>query len=436
MKPSRRRRRHLLLASASVLAVALGACSVESDDPPAGAPTTDAYPAPPAPATAPGVTDDSITIGFTYPDLETVRQFVDIDHGDYEAVFQALVDKVNENGGINGRTVVPVYGAIDLLAPAGAQRTCVRLTEDEDVFAVLGTFTDDDVECYVQTHETIVVGGELTAERYARARAPWVSDERGGGEIPDGLRLFAERGALAGDGVGVVSYRDDQAVLDEIVLPTLRDQGIPVTETAVLDADLRDPAAVNRQASTVIQKFQAAGVTTVLLVGGSQSGFPTELEKTNYRPTLLFTDMRKALGYVQGSQDRDLSVLDGALTLGSAFDYAGPANKPCVTALEAAMPELTGKFVDPATEKAGEPSYGTSERTACNSLTLFQAIAEKAGRELTYESFQQAALSLSSFDLPTYADSATYSRQTPHGAIPPRVFTFDPDQKTFVLSGS
>ncbi|CUU54873.1 substrate-binding protein [Parafrankia irregularis] len=439
MTSRRRAHRFGSLFLAATAALTFAACSVESDDdsgtPSAGGATPEAYPPPPASATAPGVTSDSIKIGFVYPDLEKVKQYVDVDHGDYQAVFQALVDKVNKDGGIAGRRIVPVFGAVDVLSPAGASETCVRLTEDEKVFAALGSLNAEDVNCYVQTHKTLVVGGDLTAERYARAQAPWVSDLRGGDELGEGLQLYIDKGVLRGRKLAVVAYRDDQAVLDKVVLSTLRSKNIPVTETGVLDADTTDPAAVSSQLNVFIQKFQSAGVDTVLLVGGSQAQFPTELQKTGYRPRLLFANANTASSYVLTNRNGDLSVLDDSLALGQATNYSDPKINPCSSTVEAALPQTRGKIVEPALTPAGQPSWGTSESVACRYLTLFQAIAEKAGKDLTYKSFQDAAFSLGSFHIPTLVDAATYSRQSPAGDIPPTILPWDPAKKAFLSAG-
>ncbi|MDT3439180.1 ABC transporter substrate-binding protein [Pseudofrankia sp. BMG5.37] len=438
MTSHRRAHRYSALLLAGAVALAVTACSVKSNDdkgtPSAGATTAEAFPVPPAPATARGVTADSIKIGFVYPDLEKVKQFVDVDHGDYQAVFNALVDKVNKDGGINGRRIVPVFGAVDVISPTGAQETCVKLTEDEKVFAVIGSLNANDVTCYVQTHKTLVVGGDLTAERYAKAQAPWFSDLRGGDELGQGLQLYIDKGDLTGKKLAVVAYRDDQPTLDKVVLPALKAKNIPITETGVLDADITDAAAVSSQFNVFIQKFQSAGVDTVLLVGGSQTNFPAELQKTSYRPRLLFASNSTASAYVFGAKSGDLSVLDKALALGQATNYTDPAVNTCLPTIEAAMPELKGKIIDPALAPPKQPSWGTSEAAACRYLTLFQAIAQKAGKDLTYKSFQDAGFSLGTFHIPVAVDTATYSRQTPNGDIPPRIFAWDPAKKGFFVT--
>lgn len=89
---------------------------------------------------------------------------------------------------------------------------------------------------------------------------------------------------------------------------------------------------------------------------------------------------------------------------------------------------------DPLTVADGEATPGTSVALACRYLALFTTIAEKAGQDLTYESFQQAGFALGSFQLPNYTDRATFGQDTPYGAIPYRRFDYDPAQQEFVLA--
>ena len=80
---------------------------------------------------APGVTDDSIKVGVTFVDTEAlVASGLNYDLGDHEAVYTALFDAINEDVGINGRQIEPVFAPIDPTTPAPAEEKCVQLTED------------------------------------------------------------------------------------------------------------------------------------------------------------------------------------------------------------------------------------------------------------------------------------------------------------------
>ncbi|MGW0664159.1 ABC transporter substrate-binding protein [Streptodolium elevatio] len=426
---SARGRAAIVLAAAAALIVT--GCTAEKKDAPPSASGGPA--APPAPKIAPGVTADTVKIGITYPDLAGVRQFVNIDHGDYELAYNTLIKKINDAGGINGRKIVPVYGKVNLISPAAAQETCIKLTQDEKVFAVLGSFNGDEPLCYVQTNKTAVIGGQLTAKRYATAQAPWFAYYRGGDELADGLSLVAKNNELAGKKVAVISNIYDQAVMKDTVVPALLKLGVTPVETAVLDAPAQDPAAVGQQTGVFIQKFQASGADTVVLVGSIAASFPPVLEQTKYRPRLLFTDVGPAMGYTNDKAKHDFSTLTDAAAVGFNGQWDAGGSAPCIAAVEAAAPDLKGKIGDPALLPSGSPTPGASVGAACQNLNLFKAIADKAGKDLNYETFQNAGFTLGSLPIPGFADAATYTRETPHGNLPPRLWKYDPATQKFVV---
>ena len=97
-------------------------------------------PAASAGGSTPGVTKDEIKVGITYIDFSSIRNIVDIDHGDYEAAYNAVIKDVNKRGGVNGRKIVPVFAAVSPVGTVSQQEACVKLTEDEKVFAAVGFF--------------------------------------------------------------------------------------------------------------------------------------------------------------------------------------------------------------------------------------------------------------------------------------------------------
>ena len=95
-----------------------------------------------------------IQVGVTYVDLASIGDIATLDHGDYEAAYQALFDDINANGGINGRTVEATIVGINPVGTDSAEAACVQLTEDEDVFVAMGFFNGDAPNCVVSTHQT------------------------------------------------------------------------------------------------------------------------------------------------------------------------------------------------------------------------------------------------------------------------------------------
>jgi len=385
-------------------------------------------------AVAPGVTADSIKIGVVYPDLAAVKQYTKTDHGDYEATYNALIKKINDGGGINGRTIVPVFGAINVASPAAAQETCVKLTQDEKVFAVVGSFNANEPLCYAQTNKTAVIGGPLTMKNYAQAQAPWFSDARGGDEVTDAMALFDRAGALAGKKVAVVGVVNEEAFVKETVIPALQKLGAAPVEVGIVDANFRDAVATAQQMGVFIQKFRAAGADTVVLAGGTGGEFPKQLEKTSYRPRLLFTSTSTVGTYINDSAKHDYGTMKDALAVALNTQWSEPALQECVATVEATIPALKGKLVDPLTLAPGSPQPQVSLDAACRTLGLFTAIAKKAGEDLDYRTFQDAGLSLGSYQSPRMAEKANYTRDSPHGAIPAVLWTYEPTTRKFVVA--
>ena len=163
-----------LLAPLVVLSVVLGAASV-------------------AGAAAPGVSKDDIKLGVTYVDLEAIRDVTDISHGDYEASYHAVIDDLNKKGGVNGRKVVPEFAAVNPIGTVPAQEACLKLTEDQKVFAVVGFFYFDAPACYVTQHDTPILGGTMSPDLLKKAKAPWTTLDSGPEVSPRGHRHPRQR---------------------------------------------------------------------------------------------------------------------------------------------------------------------------------------------------------------------------------------------------
>ena len=237
---------------------------------------------PTATGPAPGVTDDAVDIGVTYVDaaaLEAVGLTYDL--GDYEAVYQALFDDINAEGGIHGRELRPVLAPVDPATQQSVDEACVQLTEDADVFLVIGFFLTDAVLCPVATHETAVLGGEMTTERVDQAQAPWLTWTPDGDQPEAVLRALDEAGELDGR-VAVYANARDEAQVDDLVVPTLEELGVDVVEVGIETGD--DIPAQEAANQIISERFQAAGADTLVLVGQSGQDWPSFRETDTVLP--------------------------------------------------------------------------------------------------------------------------------------------------------
>jgi ABC-type branched-subunit amino acid transport system substrate-binding protein len=371
-----------------------------------------------APAATNGVTKDEIKIGITYPDLEAIRSVTNTNHGDYEAAYKAVIDDLNRKGGINGRKVVPVFAKINPIGDTPAQEACVKLTEDEKVFAAMSFFNADAPLCFVQSHATPILGGQTTPENLAAAKAPWVTLESGADLAARQIDALAKSGALKGK-LGIVANAvEEQSQLKDVVVPALKQHKLSGT-SAIIDAPSGDTLASIQQASTIMERFKSDGVKTVLLVGGAVNAVVNALSKTDYRPRLVATNARN-MKSAASNPASDPSVLKTAISADANADYSDPALKRCFTVVEKA----TGhKIVENVPQ--GQPQYGVSGQTACSYMSLFSQLATVAGKNLTVDSFGKAIDKLKTVNVAGYGTMA-YQPQTHTYTLPLFTFHYDP----------
>ena len=386
-------------ALAALLAVVLAAACTAGDDSSSsdttagdgGESSTATTVAPTGPSQ--GVTDDSIKVGVTFVDTASlVASGLNYDLGDHEAVYNALFDAINADGGINGRQIEAVFAPIDPTNPAPAEEKCVELTEDEDVFIVTGFFLADAVNCVVSTHATAVVGGEMTPDRIEGAEAPWLTWTPDTDQPVAVLQAMADQGELDDATVGVWVAERDQAILDDQVGPLLEELGHEPAATAVAVAPADDQAAQQAEQATIAQNFEAAGVDTVVLIGSSAQGWPTLMaDNDSYRPNLLFLDILGARAFYTNAATTDTSVLEGAVMGGGYGPDQARFDEP---AMQECIQTLTDAGLDtPTPEESGDdPSNQPYQAAfqACPDVALLQAWLTAAGDDLNYGTLTNA----------------------------------------------
>jgi ABC-type branched-subunit amino acid transport system substrate-binding protein len=371
-----------------------------------------------------GVTKDEIKIGITYPDLEAIRSVTNTNHGDYEKAYRIVIDDLNKKGGINGRKIVPVFAAIDPLGTAPAQEACLKLTEDEQVFAAMSFFNADAPLCFVDSHETPILGGQTTSANLAKAKAPWATLESGAELGPRQVDALVQAGALKGK-LGIVAIADEeQSQLKDVVLPALKQHKLSGT-TAIIDAPSSDPVANVQQASTIMERFKTDGVKTVLLVGGAVTAVSNALSKSDYRPRLAATNARN-LASAASNPTTDPAVMKTAVAADAGFIFSDPALVKCFKLIEKA----TGnKIVENVPQ--GEPQYRVSAQTACEYISLFSTLAKAAGKNLTADSFGKAITTTKNVDV-TGLGPMTYDPKTHTYSLPMFLYRYDPELKRLV----
>ena len=378
-----------------------------------------------------GVTADTITIGVSMLNFELLQEMglTAAGWGDQQGVFQALVDDLNANGGILGRKVVAVYDYYSPIDAADAERACTVLTQDHEVFAAVlgfvGPLAGTADPCFVGTNNTPLVGGEQTPDEMAQATAPWFNVEPSTEDHTSNLLdLLVQTGRADGARVFVVSHQSSTG--DEpLVLEGLGARGIDVVGTAVLDANDGDTAAQDQLMQVISERIRADGADTVMING-------------NPAATIRGLGLNGLLDSVTIWSNNAA----GLNNLGETFDHEwargaissdGPSEldiwnddvfQDCVRVVNEAG---IGADLRPTAELADDDeNWFNPVRRYCGHLSLFAQIAAAAGPNLTPDTFEQAAYTLTDFVLPGY--SANSLSPTKLGARDLyRLTTFDPD---------
>ena len=383
---------------------------------------------------APGVTDTTLKIGIIYLDLSAAGPVLGINQGDFQAAYQAAIDEVNDAGGIHGRTLEAVFTPI---VPASADQgtaACTALTDDEEVFVVLGNYVDENAPCVVTTHETPLLGGDLamTPDAMAAAKALWLAVGGGTGGQNAGLQTLVDEGLLSGK-VGVVGALGYESLYEENAKPILEAGGVDVVDVAYLDIvnGATDPNGLAAAAETVALKFESQGIDQVIFNTGGGQVFPIGLARTDYRPQLAYDSASDAALFIEG-EGNDLSVLENAIAVGpydaaNLFPEMGGVTEECVTSQET---RLGVKIIPSRDVPKGDPNYWASSSAACSLIGLLTAILDKAGPELNWGTFTTAGYNLGEVQLVSGIDPYVFDKDNPTGSPQLYTYKFDPASET------
>lgn len=424
-----------------VAALVAAACGNDAaDDPtsptivPVTAPSEESDDLPPSSTTSPaeltdsfrGVTADTIKLGVAYMDLEAVSALIDLDYGEFEPTYRAIIDDINANGGVLGRRIEPVFAPYLPIGNASMEEGCTRLALDEQVFATVGPMLSDGPLCYTELHDTAFVGSAHTRERTNRSIAPWfatVTDLDDAAEIV--VRGFARQGIYDDATVAVIGNTADEIQLDEVVLPTLDELGVEVVASAIITSPLGDTLNSEPEVALIAERFRADGADTVIVLANGSLQWIDGLAKTGYRPTNAFIDLQGVRAYLGDETGRDLSALERSVA-GAHNQWHRWLDDPDLQDCAAAVEAATGTtIVDPSTAGPGDADNVVSLQWACADLRLFVAIAEAAGADLTNDSFRRAGEQLGTFNIPGFGEGF-YGPDSPDGDPPLYFWTWDP----------
>jgi hypothetical protein len=368
-------------------------------------------------ASAKGVTADTIKLGLSYPDLAALAKtgLIKVDNGDYQKIGQVLVDDINKNGGVNGRKIELSFAPYSVLQATAQTAACVKLTEDEKVFMILGGFIGDNNLCAIQQHQTPVIfgyGAGFNNIILGKAKAPFTtfeaSDERSTGAL---VKILNDAGDLKGKTIGIYGTLSASKPLIDLTKKDLEAAGLTVKDTAINDVDASDSAAFNAQDKVIGNRFKDEGIDTVFVQVTVPPG--TNWDAVGFHPTMyspqtsLITSGSFTNGYSKFPLVAGLQATGNTQT---NLDTA--AMKHCTDVWMAA----TGQTVLTQEEetKNSKSTGFAAMSTTCAALQMFVAGAKAAGANLTPDTWLKGLEGVGKIELAA-APQASFAPNKPDG---------------------
>jgi hypothetical protein len=392
--------------------------AAETAEAAAAAATSQPTPVSQASTSARGVTASSINVVFPIVNINSEAGKLgfaeDVEYGEQAKAINFFVGLINKAGGIHGRKINAIIPQFDPEDEAGMQALCKDWTEgNPPVFAVVdgeGTYNGDSELCVTQQGQTPMIAAWTTTSEWTQLGSPylwWTGPDDAAvlaalvqwGHSDKLLGGSAKVGVLAGD------RTSDQAALDQDLLPALKKIGVTPTVVTVASG-INDTATTNSDVQLAVERFKAAGITSVIPLVPEPAFFPYIAAETSqqYFPKLLLSDYENsvelALGLIPVPYEKALNDQEGVTTetLGG-FDDARPESqggydpgvRSCYEAWHKAYPK-------PA---SGSSSFYIEEQgpiaSWCGAIRLFAAAATNAGPDLNRRTFVTAMSKITDF---------------------------------------
>jgi hypothetical protein len=389
-----------------------------------------------------GVTATTISVGLPYVNFVALQSLgVTINDGSFPDAYNAVIANINAHGGVDGRKLVLHLVEMNPAVPASATSSCTQLTEDDKVFVSISPVFPD---CYQQTYDTPVIAGSLPGALPASAAPDFALIPPDANFDPLQLAAFKKDGTFKGKKVAIFYGADSDAPEVKVVQADLKKLGVPVVLTAEDSVQATDAVASDQEVQSIAQRFQSAGVSVVIGVGGSGSTtWPRALldNQSTYKPTFIATSESSLISYVESTKGAN-PYLDNVLSAASVptayQQWKDPAIQKCVAATHKAYPSDTiTPPVNPTSRGAGASTDTTYQSVieACQYMALFDDIAAAAGKNLTVASFTKAGYALKNADIPGIG-TVSFGPGQPYATGAVTIYKYDPTSETLVPASS
>jgi hypothetical protein len=325
----RRSARAVVAVGAVAAALVLAACGSSSKSgtgatsSTGGAGATTSPTAPQSKVLGPGITATSVKVGVMLINFSCIKQFVDSIRENEQQTWKIFVDYINAHGGVaGGKQLIPDYKTYCPINNTGELAACTQLTDDDKVFAAVGTFYDptgDAQLCFAKQHDTPIIADALTQDLVGRAQGglmvtPDITPDR---RLRVIMSLLKSEGTLTGKTVAVLGESTAKPRIQAVVDPALQSMGVKRGADASLTITGADTTAAQNQLDSFIERWKTQGVDAVILVGDAVSSkqFIEKLKK-QMPALLLVADTTSVLDGARDEQKAHVTPnpYDGIIT--------------------------------------------------------------------------------------------------------------------------
>ncbi len=347
-----------------------------------------------------GVTPTSIKLGITLVNFDCIKAYTDLIRLNQPAVYTAFIKDMNDKGGIAGRKIDPVFKLYCPLGSAQLLSVCTALAQDDNVFAVLGTFYDisgDSQVCIAKQQHRVLVTFDLTQAIINKSPPGLIITP---GSVPERtvgilLDLAKKNNTLTGKTVGVLGDNSVASVVNGTIVPGLRKLGVKLGTTGLLSITGGDTTTAQSQLDSFIERWKTEHVNALFLSGNNASTkqFVAKI-KQRMPGTLLVADSTLTLEQAQQEQNAGIkpNPYDGLITAGGLSPQESDASanwKFCaeIYTRETGKPaEGAQQIIRSADGKNILDEHGTIS-DACQLLWTFHDIAQRVGKYLNNDNW-------------------------------------------------
>lgn len=354
-----------------------------------------------------GVTPEVIRVGVVSFDWDRLAEIgVKLGRTNSEDIYVAALEAINDRGGIGGR-MLELYPITYLpVGTAEADAACVELTEDHEVFVVVGAAIGDEILCVTELHETAaVMSAGMTEERAARARAPYATVASATEERSEALvAAMDEQGLLEGHTIGVAGSADVSETTFDSTVDALEAAGYEPVDGLSGDNN-EDLVASAGESDVFYERFRIEGVDTTIETTGVPLAFANAIGAGYESDQWLLVTAAAVSGSTLTDVGVDPFYIDGAYSV---------AQTPVATSLQPALAEdpVVAACVDEIearTDRVVSFELGLEVNdlsgvlAGCSMAAILEAALINAGPELTNDSFQAGLEAIGDIELPGYA---------------------------------